>query len=174
MQEPRWYPSLSKQSESESHLVVSNSLRPHGLYSPWISRPEYWIGQTFPSPGDLSNPGIKSRSPALQADSLPAEPQGKHKNTGEGSLSFLQQIFPTQESNWGLLHYRWILYQLSYQGSTTTRNYQCQGKELYTVIKADNHQSSHMAGRVPVPARHSGKHHTKTSERVFRWVLLQQ
>ena len=33
-----------------------------------------------------------------------------------GSLSLLQQIFPTQESNWGLLHCRWILYQLSYQG----------------------------------------------------------
>ena len=36
----------------------------------------------FPSPGDLPNPGIKFRSPALQADSLPAEPQGKPKNTG--------------------------------------------------------------------------------------------
>ena len=33
------------------------------------------------------------------------------------SLSLLQRIFLTQESNWGLLHYRWILYQLSYQGS---------------------------------------------------------
>ena len=39
------------------------------------------------------------------------------QSTGEGSLSLLQGIFPTQESNWGLLHYRWILYQLSYQGS---------------------------------------------------------
>ena len=39
------------------------------------------------------------------------------QNTGVGSLSLLQQIFPTQESNWGLLHCRWILYQLSYQGS---------------------------------------------------------
>ena len=50
-------------------------------------------------------------------DSLPAEPQGKPKNTGVGSLSLLQQIFLTQESNWGLLHCRQILYQLSYQGS---------------------------------------------------------
>ena len=41
-------------------------------------------------------------SPALQADSLPAEPQGKPKSTGVGSLSLLQQIFPTQESNWNL------------------------------------------------------------------------
>ena len=58
------------------------------------------------------------RSPALQADSLPAEPQEKPKNTGVGSLSLLQQIFPTQELNQGLLHWRWILYQLSYQGSS--------------------------------------------------------
>ena len=42
-----------------------------------FSRPEYWSGWPFPSPGDLPNPGIKARSPALQADSLPAEPQGK-------------------------------------------------------------------------------------------------
>ena len=61
------------------------------------------------------NPGIEPRSPTLQADSLPAEPQGKPKNTGVGRLSLLQQIFLTQESNWGLLHCIRILYQLSYQ-----------------------------------------------------------
>ena len=42
-----------------------------------FSKPEYWSGQPFPSPGDIPNPGIKPRSPALQADSLPAVPQGK-------------------------------------------------------------------------------------------------
>ena len=67
--------------------------------------------------GGLLNPGIEPRSPALQADSLPAEPQVKPKNIGVGSLSLLQEIFPTQELNWGLLHCRWILYQLSYQVS---------------------------------------------------------
>ena len=41
---------------------------------------------------------------------------GKPKNTGVGSLSLLQGIFLTQELNWGLLHCRRILYQLSYQG----------------------------------------------------------
>ena len=82
-----------------------------------FSRPEYWRGLLFPSPGDLPNPGIEPSSPAFQADSLPAEPQGKPKNIGVGSLSLLQRIFPTQESNKGLLHCRWILYQLSYQGS---------------------------------------------------------
>ena len=82
-----------------------------------FSRPEYWSGQPFPSPGDLPNPGIELRSLALQADSLPAEPEGKPKNTGVGSLSLLQGIFPTQELNRGLLHCRQILYQLSHQES---------------------------------------------------------
>ena len=61
----------------ESHSVMSNSLRPHGLQSPWNS-----LGQ----------------------------------NTGVGSLSLLQRIFLTQELNQSLLHYRQILYHLSYQG----------------------------------------------------------
>ena len=42
-----------------------------------FSRPEYWIGLPFPSLGHLRNLGIKPRSPTLQADSLPAEPQGE-------------------------------------------------------------------------------------------------
>jgi len=74
-----------------------------------------WVAS--PSCRGLPNPGIKPRSPALQGDSLPAEPQGKPKNTGVGSLSLLQRIFLTQESNQCLQHCRWILYQLSYQGS---------------------------------------------------------
>ena len=41
-----------------------------------FSRTEYWSGQPFPFPGDLPNPEIKPRSPALRADSLPAEPKG--------------------------------------------------------------------------------------------------
>ena len=63
---------------SESHSVMSNSLWPHGLHSPWNS------------------PG---------------------QNTGVGSLSLLHGIFPTQGSKPGLLHCRWILYQLSHKGS---------------------------------------------------------
>ena len=42
-----------------------------------FSRQEYWSGLPFPSPGDLPDPGIEPRSPALQKDSLPAEPQVK-------------------------------------------------------------------------------------------------
>ena len=42
-----------------------------------FSRQEYWSGLPFPSPGDLPDPGIQPRSPALPADSLPTEPAGK-------------------------------------------------------------------------------------------------
>ena len=58
------------------------------LWTPWtiahkapfstkFSRQEYWSGLPFPSPGDLPDPGIKPRSPALQADSLLSEAPGK-------------------------------------------------------------------------------------------------
>ena len=98
---------------------MSDSLRPHELYSPWNSPSQNTgVGRlSLPSPGDLPNPGIEHRSPALQADSLPAEPQGKPKNTRMGSLCLLQGILPTQELKWGLLHCRQILYQLSHKGS---------------------------------------------------------
>ena len=104
------------ENESESHSVISDSLQPQGLVHGILqARILEWVAFLF-SRG-LPNPGIKPRSPTLQADSLPAEPQGKPKNTGMGSLSLLQGIFWTQESNRGLLHYRRILYQGSYQGS---------------------------------------------------------
>ena len=64
-----------------------------------------------------SQPRDRTQVSALQANYLPAEPQGKPKNTGVGSLSLLQWIFLTQEPNRGLLHCRQILYQLRYQGS---------------------------------------------------------
>ena len=50
-----------------------------------FSRKEYWTGLSCPSPGGLPDPGIKPRSPALQADFLPSEPQGK-PNVNGGSL----------------------------------------------------------------------------------------
>ena len=67
-----------------SRSVVSHSLWPHGLtiayqapQSMGFSRQEYWSGLPFPSPGDLPNPGIEPRSPALQADALLSEPPRK-------------------------------------------------------------------------------------------------
>ena len=78
--------------ESESHSVMSDSLWPHGLCSPWNS------------------PG---------------------QNTGLGSLCLFQEIFPTQGSNWGLLHCRQILYQLSYQGSPIYPNLDTEKKKKW-------------------------------------------
>ena len=74
-----------------------------------------WVAISF-SRG-CSRPRDRTWSPALEADALTSEPPGKPKSTGVGGLSLLQQIFLNQESNWGLLHCREILYQLSYQGS---------------------------------------------------------
>ena len=71
---------------------------------------KHWSGLPCPSPGDLLNSGVEPRSPILQMDSLPSEQQGKHKNTWVVSLFFLLGNFPTQESNWGLLHCRLILF----------------------------------------------------------------
>ena len=96
---------------------MSDSLWPHGLYSSWNS-----LGQNA-GVGSLSlhlpNPGIEPGLPSCRW-SLPAEPQGKPKYTGVGSLSLLQRIFRTQESNQDRLHCRQILYQLIYQGSPST------------------------------------------------------
>ena len=98
-----------------SHVQLFAS--PSTIQSMEFSRPEYWSGQPFPSPGDLPNPGIEPMSPTLQAVYLPAEPQGKPKYTTVGSPSLLQPIFLTQEAHQGLLHCRQILYQQSYEGS---------------------------------------------------------
>ena len=55
-------------------------------------------------------------SDSLQSHTLYSPWDSPGQNTGVGSLFLLQGIFPTQESNWCLLHCRQILYQLSYQG----------------------------------------------------------
>ena len=71
-----------------------------------------WVAS--PPPGDLPNPGIEPRYPALQADSVLSEPPGKPMDTGVSSLALLWGSFLTQESNWGRLHCRVTLYQLNY------------------------------------------------------------
>ena len=76
----------------------------HGILQPRILE---WIAFPFSRGFSLL------RSPALQVDSLPAEPQEKPRNTGVSSLSLLQQIFPTQELSWDLLHGRLILWLYS-------------------------------------------------------------
>ena len=55
--------------------VAHQALPPRGF-----SRQEYWSGLPFLSPGDLPDPGIEPRSPALEADALTSEPPGKPKS----------------------------------------------------------------------------------------------
>ena len=124
---------LSLQSE------VSQKEKHQTLLSMEFSREEYWSGLLFPTPEDLPDPGIKPESLALTTGFFTTVPLGKVKvkvaqscqtlwnstdypvheifhNTGVGSLSLLQKIFPTQGLNPGLLHCRQILYQLSHSG----------------------------------------------------------
>ena len=76
-----------------SHSVVSDSLQSQGMQPARLlcpqgfSRPEYWSGLPCPPPRDLPNPGIKPRSPILQADYLLSEPPEKPNNTVVGSIS---------------------------------------------------------------------------------------
>ena len=79
------------------------------------------ILEPFPSPGDLPNPGIKRGLSRRRQMLYQLRHKEKPKNTGVVSLPLLQGIFLTKELNWGLLHCRWILYQLSYQGSPIRR-----------------------------------------------------
>ena len=97
-----------------------NENGPYAVLWPLLSFPNllaYWV-QHFNS---IIFQDLKPRSPALQADSLPSEPAGKPKNTGVGILFLFQGNFMTQESNRGLLHRKWIRYQLSYQGRPRSR-----------------------------------------------------
>ena len=62
-----------------------------------FSRQEYWSGLPCPSPGDLSNPEIKSGSPALQADSLPSEPPRKPRHS---RLKYKIYASPRIKNSW--------------------------------------------------------------------------
>ena len=84
----------------------------HGILQVRIQE---WVALPF-SRGS-SQPRDQTQVPCIAGGFLPTEPQGKPKNIGVGSLSLLQRIFLIQESNWSLLHYRQILYKLSYQGN---------------------------------------------------------
>ena len=72
--------------ESESCSVMSDSLRPRGLYSPWnFPGQNTGVGSLSLLQGIFpTQESNKPRSPTLQADSLPAEPPGKPKNPGVG------------------------------------------------------------------------------------------
>ena len=106
---------------------MSDSLQPHGLYSPWNSP-----GQNT-GVGSLSLlQGIFPTQVSHIASGFFIEAQGKPNNTGVGSLSLLPWIFLTRESNPGFLHCRWIFYQLSYWGETGRQK----GKHSHYSVKS--------------------------------------
>ena len=75
-----WKWKKEKKVKSLSHVrlfVTSQTAAYQAPQSMGFSRQEYWSGLPFPSPGDLPDPGIEPRSPALQADALTSEPPGK-------------------------------------------------------------------------------------------------
>ena len=86
-------------------------------------------------------------SPALRADSFPAEPQEKPKNARVGGLSLLQGIFPTQGSNRGLLHCRRIPYQLSYQGSPWTRVRKPESSDSHCCSNSSPHSTANTTSK---------------------------
>ena len=61
---------------------------------------EYWSGLPFPSPGDLPDPGLEPRSSKLQADSLPAEPQGKPRGSKSGPAGNSRKMVQIQLCGW--------------------------------------------------------------------------
>ena len=139
---------LSEVAQSCLTLSDARDYTIHGILQASILE---WVA--FPFSRGSSQPRNQTGSPALQADFLPTEKKKKPEEFSEscsvvsdssqphglqspwnytgqypgvGSLSLLQGIFPTQGSNSGLPHCRWILYQLSHKGSP---------KQLYSNIK---------------------------------------
>ena len=74
-----------------------------------------WVTMPFSRVSSL--PRDRTHISHIAGGFFTTEPPGKQKDTGVGSLPLLQGIFLTQELNQGLLHYKWSLYQLSYQRS---------------------------------------------------------
>ena len=99
---------------TQSCLTLCNPMD-YTIYGILQARILEWL--TIPFSRGYSQLGDQIQVSCIAGDSLPAEPQGKPKNTGVGRLSLLQWIFPTQEQNRGLQHCMPILDQLSYQGS---------------------------------------------------------
>ena len=74
-----WVAFNFSRGSSQSRYWTQVSRIAGGFFTSWTTREaqEHWSGYPIRSPGDLPNPGIEPRSPALQADSLPSEPPGK-------------------------------------------------------------------------------------------------
>ena len=101
--------------------VKVKSLSPVRLFeTPWtvayqdppsmgFFRQEYWSGLPFPSPGDIPDPRIKPRSPALEADALPSEPPGQSNCLRREHRSWCILLPYTNSSSYRIFT-KWMLY----------------------------------------------------------------
>ena len=95
--------------ESESYSVMSDSV------TPWNSPGQNTGLGSLPFSRGSSQPRDQTQISHTADEFFTSWATGKPKNIEVGNLSLLREIFPTQESNWGLLHVRWLLYELSYE-----------------------------------------------------------
>ena len=109
----------------------------HGILQ---ARKLEWVA--FPFSWESSQPRDRTQVSTLQADYFPAEPQGKPKNTEVSSLSLLQRILPTQESNKGLLHCKQILYRAIREA------------EVEAPVFWSSDANSRLTGKVPDAGKH--------------------
>ena len=157
-----------------SRSVVSSSLWPHGLQParllcPWgFSRQEYWSGLPCLPPGESSQAGDQSEVSRTVGRFFTIWATRETQEYWVSSLSLLQGILLTQESNWGLLHCRWILYQLSCQAAVPQMCQPCSASgPLHMLFPAWNEPSvaSHL---LPV-ARPSGHGSEVTLQEGSSW-----
>ena len=143
-----WHGESTVSSSSESHSVVSNSLQLHGLYSPWNSPGQntevgslFLLQRIFPTLG--SNLGLLNGRQIL----LPAEPQGKSKNTRVGSLAYpfsSGSSWPRNQTrvsciaggfftNWAIreVHYHIYMYEMHTLSTLKSCNVMCQTYSLF-------------------------------------------
>ena len=110
---------------------MSNFLQPYELQPArfsvmGFSRQKYWSGLPCPSPGDLLNPGIKPKSPILQANSFPTEPKPKHLSSNMKNkliISKLQQNFGKYSFHLFILHFVIKVNSLTFYANNTTNFY---------------------------------------------------
>ena len=163
-----------------------------------FSRPKYWSGWSSPSPGDLPNPGIEPRSPALQVDSLPAELGGKPKGhynqqacshcacvracmhahaRAQSCLTLCKPIdcSPSSSYIYGISQARileWVAIPFS-RGSAQPRDracISCDAGGFSTTEPPGN--LGWLAGSLPVSLGFWGQFSSRTFYRVFLWFCL--
>ena len=112
-----------------------------------FSRKEYWTGLPFPSPGHLPNPWIKPGSPALQADSLPTELQGKPRAAGISVLYQSPKEKGRGQAKWVEKHKNLSKHLSHHTPSSPPKDFplQLMGQELVSQLHTSLRKSGEMS-----------------------------